>query len=90
MNSDLINEITSLITEETKNGAVKAAESDLYNCYTWDDHSEVIKSHCYDMVEFYELVAEGDAERIANYISAKCEAYKNGFIAKIKWASLWN
>jgi hypothetical protein len=89
--NELKQKIEGLLNEcpERKDSAARAAESDTYNCYTWDDHSHIIKSYCYTQIDFYNLVAEGNAEKIAEFINGIAEEYKNSFLRKIENVNEW-
>ena len=89
--NELKEKIGGLLNEcpECKEGAAKAAESDAYNCYSWDDHSDVIKEYCWTQVDFYEVVATGDVEKIAAFIESEIESLRRSFISKIENASDW-
>lgn len=91
MDKELIQKIEGLLNEcpERKDSAARAAESDTYNCYTWDDHSHIIKNYCLTQIDFYNLVAEGNAEKIAEYINGITEEFKNSFIRKIEEVNDW-
>lgn len=86
----LIEAITPLITEDVKNGAKIIAESDRYTCYTWDDYSHVIKDYCNTQQEFYELLAKGNPEELANFIEKEMNWVPNFYICKIENAGDWN
>lgn len=88
---ELIQKIKGLLNEcpECMKRAARAAESDTYNCYTWDDHSHIIKSYCLTQIDFYKLVAEGNAEKIADFINDITEEYKNSFLRKIENVNEW-
>lgn len=45
---DMKIKIQELLNEcpERKDSAARAATSDAYNCYTWDDYSHVVKDYC--------------------------------------------
>ena len=89
--NELKQKIEGLLNEcpERKESAARAAESDTYYCYTWDDHSHVIKDYCRTLVEFYEIVAEGNAEKIAEFINTEVECCKNSFINRIRQVNKW-
>lgn len=89
--NELKQKIEELLNEcpERKNSAARAAESDTYNCYTWDDHSHIIKDYCYTQIDFYNLVAEGNVEKIAEFINGIAEEYKNSFLRKIENVNDW-
>jgi hypothetical protein len=89
--NELKQKVEELLKEcpERKESAARAAESDTYNCYTWDDHSHIIKDYCYTQIDFYNLVAEGNAEKIAKYINGITEEYKNSFLRKIENVNEW-
>lgn len=89
--NELKQKIEGLLNEcpERKECAARAAESDAYNCYTWDDYSHVVKNYCNTQVEFYELVAEGNPEKIAAFIEAEVESLIKSFIRKIEDVSDW-
>ena len=92
MNCDALKiKIQELLNEcpERKDSAARAAESDTYNCYTWDDHSHIIKDYCYTQVDFYNLVAEGNAEKIAAFIESEVESLRNSFLCKIEEVNEW-
>ena len=84
--NELKQKIEGLLNEcpDRKESAARAAESDTYNCYTWDDHSHIIKDYCYTQVDFYNLVAEGNAEKIAAFIESEVESLRRSFICKIE------
>lgn len=88
---DMKIKIQELLNEcpERKDSAARAAESDTYNCYTWDDHSHIIKDYCYTQIDFYNLVAEGNAEKIAEFIDGIGEEFKNSFLRKIESVNDW-
>ena len=88
---DIKIKIQELLNEcpERKESAARAAESDAYNCYTWDDYSYVVKDYCRTIVEFYEIVAEGDAEKIAAFIDSEVESLRKSFIRKIEEVNDW-
>ena len=88
---DMKIKIQELLNEcpERKDSAARAAESDTYNCYTWDDHSHIIKDYCYTQVDFYNLVAEGNAEKIAAFIESEVESLRNSFLCKIEEVNDW-
>ena len=88
---DMKIKIQELLNEcpERKECAARAAESDAYNCYTWDDYSHVVKDYCNTQVEFYELVAEGNAEKIAAFIDSEVESLRKSFIRKIEEVNDW-
>lgn len=89
--NELKEKISGLLNEcpERKEGAAKAAESDAYNCYSWDDHSDVIKEYCWTQVDFYEVVATGDVEKIAAFIQSEAKSLVESFISKIEDANDW-
>ena len=89
--NELKQTIEELLKEcpERKEGAAKAAESDAYNCYSWDDYSGVIKDYCRTQVAFYEVVATGDAEKIAAFIESEAKSLIKDFILKIEDVSDW-
>lgn len=89
--TELKQKIEGLLNEcpERKESAARAAESDAYNCYTWDDYSYVVKDYCRTIVEFYEIVAEGDAEKIAAFIDSEVERLRKSFIRKIEEVNDW-
>lgn len=91
MNKELIQKIEGLLNEcpERKDSAARAAVSDAYNCYTWDDYSHVVKDYCQTQVEFYELVSEGNPEKIAKFIESEIESLKKSFIRKIEEVNDW-
>lgn len=88
---DMKIKIQELLNEcpERKDSAARAATSDAYNCYTWDDHSHIIKDYCYTQIDFYNLVAEGNAEKIAAFIESKVESLRNSFLCKIEEVNDW-
>ena len=88
---DMKIKIQELLNEcpERKDSAARAAESDAYNCYSWDDYSHVIKDYCYTQVDFYNLVAEGNAEKIAAFIDSEVESLRKSFIRKIEEVNDW-
>ena len=88
---DMKIKIQELLNEcpERKESAARAAESDAYNCYTWDDYSYVVKDYCRTMVEFYEIVAEGNPEKIAEFINSEVESLRKSFISKIEEVNDW-
>ena len=88
---DMKIKIQELLNEcpERKDCAARAAESDIYNCYTWDDHSHIIKRYCYIQIDFYNLVAEGNAEKIAEFINSITEEYKSSLLRKIENVNDW-
>lgn len=88
---DMKIKIQELLNEcpERKESAARAAESDAYNCYTWDDYSYVVKDYCRTIVEFYEIVAEGNAEKIAEFINSEVESLRKSFIRKIEEVNDW-
>lgn len=89
--NELKEKISGLLNEcpERKEGAAKAAESDAYNCYSWDDHSGVIKEYCWTQVAFYEVVATGDVDKIAAFIESEAKSLIKSFISKIEDANDW-
>lgn len=89
--NELKEKISGLLNEcpERKEGAAKAAESDAYNCYSWDDHSGVIKEYCWTQVDFYEVVATGDVDKIAAFIESEAKSLVQSFISKIENADDW-
>lgn len=91
MDKELIQKIEGLLNEcpERKDSAARAAESDAYNCYAWDDYSYVVKDYCRTQVEFYELVSEGNPEKIAKFIETEIESLKKSFIRKIEEVNDW-
>ena len=92
MNTKKLKEkIGGLLNEcpERKEGAAKAAESDAYNCYSWDDHSDVVKEYCWTQVDFYEVVATGDVDKIAAFIESEAKSLVQSFISKIENADDW-
>lgn len=88
---DMKIKIQELLNEcpERKESAARAAESDAYNCYTWDDYSYVVKDYCRTIVEFYEIVAEGNPEKIAAFIESEIESLRKSFIRKIEEVNDW-
>ena len=91
MDNELIQKIEGLLNEcpERKASAARATESDAYNCYTWDDYSYVVKDYCRTQVEFYELISEGNPEKIAAFIESEIESLKKSFIRKIEEVNDW-
>lgn len=91
MTENLVEKINKLLIEnpDRKQGAARAAESDLYNCYSWDDHSDIIKEYCWATVDFYNIVAEGNAEKIAQFINSECDSLKKSYLSRIKNAEDW-
>ena len=89
--NELKQKIGELLKEcpERKEGAAKAAESDAFHCYSWDDYSHVIKDYCYTQVDFYEVVATGDVEKIAAFIESEAKSLVKSFISKIEYADDW-
>ena len=89
--NEMKQKIEGLLNEcpERKEGAAKAAVSDAYNCYSWDDYSDVIKDYCYTQVDFYEVVATGDVEKIAAFIESEVESLRKSFICKIEEVNEW-
>ena len=89
--NELKQTIEELLKEcpERKEGAAKAAESDAYNCYSWDDHSHIIKDYCYTQIDFYNLVSEGNAEKIAAFIESEAKSLIKSFIRKIEEVNDW-
>ena len=89
--NELKQKIEGLLNEcpERKASAARAAESDAYNCYTWDDYSHVVKEYCNTQVDFYNLVAEGNAEKIAEFIEAEVETLRRLFLIKIEEVNDW-
>ena len=87
---NLIEVITPLITEDVKNGAKTIAESDRFTCYTWDDYSQVIKDYCNTQQEFYELLAKGNPEELANFIEKEMNWVPKFYIRNIENAGDWN
>jgi hypothetical protein len=89
--NELKQKIEELLNEcpERKASAARAAESDAYNCYTWDDYSYVVKDYCRTIVEFYEIVAEGNPEKIAAFIETEIESLRKSFIRKIEEVNDW-
>ena len=88
---DMKIKIQELLNEcpERKDSAARAAASSDYNCYSWSDYSYVIKDYCQTQVEFYELVSEGDPEKIAKFIESEIERLKKSFIRKIEDVNDW-
>ena len=88
---DMKIKIQELLDEcpERKESAARAAESDAYNCYTWDDYSYVVKDYCRTIVKFYEIVAEGNPEKIAAFIDSEVESLRKSFISKIEEVNDW-
>lgn len=89
--NELKQKIEGLLNEcpERKESAAHAATSDAYNCYTWDEYSHVVKDYCQTQVEFYELVSEGNPEKIAKFIESEIESLKKSFIRKIEEVNDW-
>lgn len=89
--NELKEKISGLLNEcpERKEGAAKAAESDAYNCYSWDDYSDVVKEYCWTQVDFYEVVATGDVDKIAAFIESEAKSLIKSFISKIENADNW-
>ena len=89
--NELKQKIERLLNEcpERKDSAARAAESDTYNCYTWDDHSHIIKNYCRTLVDFYEIVADGNPEKIAAFIESEVESLRKSFIRKIEEVNDW-
>ena len=58
-----------------KKGADNATEADIFNCYSWDDHSHVIKEHCWLQVDFYNVLSTGDSQKISKFIDGVVEGY---------------
>lgn len=89
--NELKQKIEELLNEcpERMKSAAKAAESDAYNCYTWAAYSHIIKNYCSTQIDFYNLVAEGNAENIAEFINGVAEEYKNSFLRKIENVNDW-
>lgn len=86
---NLIEAITPLITEDVKNGAKTIAESDRFTCYTWDDYSHIIKDYCNTQLEFYELLAKGNPEELANFIEKEINWVPKFYIRNIENAGDW-
>ena len=88
---DMKIKIQELLNEcpERKESAARAAESDAFQCYSWDDYSHVIKDYCYTQVDFYEVVATGDAEKIAAFIESEAKSLVKSFIRKIENVNDW-
>ena len=88
---DMKIKIQELLKEcpDRKEGAAKAAESDAFHCYSWDDYTHLIKSYCYTQIDFYNLVAEGNAEKIAEFIESEVESLRKSFIRKIEEVNDW-
>lgn len=88
---DMKIKIQELLNEcpDRKDSAARAAASDAYNCYTWDDYSHVVKDYCRTQVEFYELISEGNPEKIAKFIESEVESLRNSFIRKIEDVNEW-
>ena len=89
--NELKQKIEGLLNEcpERKESAARAAEADAFHCYSWDDYSHVIKDYCNTQVEFYELVAEGNPEKIAEFIEAEVETLRKLFLIKIEEVNDW-
>lgn len=89
--NELKQKIEGLLNEcpERMKSAARAAESDAYNCYSWDDYSHLIKDYCYTQIDFYNLVAEGDAEKIAAFIESEVDSLRKSFICKIEEVNEW-
>lgn len=88
---DMKIKIQELLNEcpERMKSAARAAESDTYNFYTWDDYIHIIKNYCLTQIDFYKRVAEGNAEEIADFINSITEEFKNSFIRKIENVNKW-
>lgn len=88
---ELKEKIGGLLNEcpERKEGAAKAAESDAFNCYSWDDYGDVVDDYCCMQVDFYELVATGDVDKIAAFIQSEAKSLIESFISKIEDANDW-
>lgn len=88
---DMKIKIQELLDEcpERMKSAAHAAESDAYNCYSWDDYSYLIKDYCCTQVDFYNLVAEGNAEKIAAFIESEAKSLIKSFIRKIEDVNEW-
>lgn len=88
---DMKIKIQELLKEcpERKESAARAAESDAFHCYSWDDYSGVVKDFCHTQVDFYEVVAAGDAEQIAAFIESEVECLRKSFIRKIENVNDW-
>lgn len=84
--NELKEKIDKLLKEcpERKEGAARAATSDEFKWYVWEDYLHVIQNYCITHLDFYELVAEGNSEKIATYIESEIESLRNYFIEKIK------
>lgn len=92
MNTKKLKEkIGGLLNEcpERKEGAAKAAESDAFNCYSWDDYGDVVDDYCCMQVAFYEVLATGDVEKIAAFIQSEAKSLIESFISKIEDANDW-
>ena len=89
--TELKQKIGELLKEcpERMEGAAKAAEADAFHCYSWDDYSHVIKDYCYTQVDFYEVVATGDVEKIVAFIESEAKSLVKSFISKIEYANDW-
>ena len=92
MNTKKLKEkIGGLLNEcpERKEGAAKAAESDAFNCYSWDDYGDVVDDYCCMQTSFYEVVATGDVDKIAAFIESEAKSLIKDFISKIEDAEDW-
>lgn len=89
--NELKQKIEGLLNEcpERKESAARAAESDAFHSYSWDDYSYVIKNYCRNQVNFYEVVATGDAEKITAFIESEVESLRNSFILKLEEVNDW-
>lgn len=83
--------IQELLNEcpERKDSAAKAAKADIYNRYSLDYFSHIIKLYCLTQIDFYKLVAEGNAEDIAEFIDGITEEFKKSFLGKIESVNEW-
>ena len=89
--NELKQKIEGLLNEcpERKESAAKAAESDAFHCYSWDDYSHVIKDYCRTQVDFYEVVATGDVEKIAAFIEYEAKSLIKSYILKLEDVIDW-
>lgn len=59
-------------------------ESDMLNCYTWDDYSHVIKNHVNTIVELLEKLQEGaTSEELAEYIAEEAQYTANRLVREV-------
>jgi hypothetical protein len=84
--NELKQKIEGLLNEcpERKEGAARAATSDEFKWYICEDYLHVIQDYCCTHLDFYELVAEGNSEKIAAYIESEIDSLRNSFIEKIE------